>query len=128
MIDNCNYVIRYENIAEDYIAALKKAGIKNPRKLPFANKTSGKKEDTLEYFTDDIKGLAIFVFGPFLEKYNYSFPASWGKVKLSIKSRVQFKTLGFFRRINQKYFKNHPRSVGSQGTIYGNIKRNERKA
>ena len=127
-IDNCNYVIRYENIAEDYIAALKKAGIKNPRKLPFANKTSGKKEDALEYYTDEIKDLAIFVFGPFLEKYNYSFPPSWGKVKLSIKSRVQFKTLGFLRRINQKYFKKHPRRVGSQGTIYGDIKRNERKA
>ena len=38
-LDNCDFVIRYENIAEDYVIALKKVGLKNPRRLPVANKT-----------------------------------------------------------------------------------------
>ena len=122
-IDNCNYVIRYENIAEDYLTALKKSGILNPRRLPFANKTSGKKKDISVYYTDDIKAKAIFVFGPFIEKYNYSFPAEWGKVRLSIKSRIQFRVLSFLRKINQKYFKKNLEKLELEGTIYGDIQR-----
>ena len=35
--------------------AMKKTGVKNPRLLPVANKTTGKKEDFFEYYTDEIK-------------------------------------------------------------------------
>ena len=122
-IDSCDYVIRYENIAEDYLTALQKAGAVNLRPLPVANKTVGKKQEISEYYTDDIKEKAISVFGPFLEKYNYSFPEAWGKVQLPIKSRLQFIALSILRKINQKYFKKHPKKFGLQGTIYGDIQR-----
>ena len=72
-IDNCDYVIRYENIENDYIEALKKAGIKNPRPLPVANKTVGKKTEILSYYTDEIKDQAIYIFGPFLKNTNINF-------------------------------------------------------
>ena len=125
--NNCNYVIRYENISEDYLTTLKKAGVENPRPLPVANKTAGKKKDIFGYYTDEIKEKAIFVFGPFLEKYNYSFPEEWGEVRSSIKSRVQFRVLGVLRKLKQKYFKKHTEKFGLQGTIYGDIQRNELK-
>ena len=126
-IDNCNYVIRYEQITEDYLATLKRAGIENPRPLPVANKTVGKKKELLEYYTDEIKEKAIFVFGPFLEKYNYSFPQAWGESKPSIKSRMQFRVLGFLRKLNQYYFKKNTEKFGLQGTIYGDMQRSELK-
>ena len=63
----------------------------------------------------------------YLEKYNYSFPESWGKVTPSIKSRVQFRVLGILRRLNQKYFKKHTKKIGLQGTIYGDMQRNTLK-
>ena len=44
-IDNCDFVIRYENLAEDYLLALKNAGIDSTKPLPVANKTAGKKND-----------------------------------------------------------------------------------
>lgn len=120
-VHNCDYIIRYENIENDYLEALKKAGVVNPRPLPIANKTEGKNKDIASYYTDDIKEKAIFVFGPFLEKYNYSFPQSWGKVRKSIKSKIYFIGLGFARRINQIYFKKHPINTRIKGTIYGDI-------
>ena len=126
-IDNCDYVIRYENITDDYLTALKKAGVTNPRPLPVANKTAGKKQDISEYYTDEIKEKAISVFGPFLEKYNYSFPQAWGKVRPSIKSRVQFRLLAILRKLNQQYFKKNTEKFGLQGTIYGDMQRNELK-
>ena len=126
-IDNCDYVIRYKNIANDYLTALKKAGVTNPRPLPVANKTVGKKKDVSEYYTDEIKEKAISVFGPFLEKYNYSFPEAWGEVRSPIKSRLQFRALGVLRKLNQRYFKKNTEKFGLQGTIYGDIQRDELK-
>ena len=43
-LDKCDYVIRYENITEDYKIALTKAGIESPKDLPVANKTVKKKK------------------------------------------------------------------------------------
>ena len=122
-IDKCNYVIRYEEIKKDYINALKKAGVPNPRQLPIANKTVGKRKDFLEYYTDDIREKAIFVFGPFLQKYNYSFPESWGKTRVSTLSVIQFRILAVLRKSYHKYVKKHPRKFSSKGTIYGDMQR-----
>ena len=126
-IDNCDFVIRYENIAEDYLLALKKAGVNNLRPLPVANKTVGKNKEILAYYTDDIKDRAISIFGPFLEKYNYSFPEEWGVVKIPFKSKLEFLILGVLRKINQKYFKKHAEKIGLEGTIYGDIQRDKLK-
>ena len=123
-IDRCDYVIRYENISTDYSIALTKIGIKNIRRLPTANKTR-KKKHLCKYYTDEIKERAIFVFGPFLEKYSYSFPESWGEVSPPLNSRLQFRVLGFLRRINQKYFKKHMKKDSLKDTIYGEIQRNK---
>lgn len=126
-LENCNYVIRYENLADDYLLALKKVGVVNPRALPVANKTVGKRREIFKYYTDDIKEEAISVFGPFLEKYNYSFPESWGDVRVSKKSRFQFIVFGILRKINQRYFKKIPKRLSLKGTIYGNIQRKGQK-
>ena len=123
-IDNCDYVIRHENMEKDYLTALKKVGIINARPLPIANQTAGKKKDILEYYTDDIKDQAIFVFGPFLDKYNYSFPEKWENANPSIQSIIQFRILGFFRRARHKYFKKRPKKNGAKGSIYRNIQTN----
>ena len=126
-IDNCDFVIRYENIAEDYLLALKKAGISNPKPLPVANKTAGKTNDMLAYYTEDIKEISISVFGPFLEKYNYSLPKEWGEVKIPLKSKIEFLILGVLRKINQKYFKRNTEKKDLEGSIYGDMQRDKLK-
>ena len=126
-IDNCDFVIRHENIAEDYLLALKNAGVSSPKPLPVANKTAGKKNDILAYYTNDIKETSIAVFGPFLEKYNYSFPEEWGVVKIPFRSKLEFLVLGILRKLNQKYFKKYTEKIGLEGTIYGDMQRNELK-
>lgn len=126
-LDHCDYIIRYEKIKEDYVKALQKARVLSPRALPVANKTVGKKTDISLYYTEEIKEKAIYIFGPFLEKYNYSFPETWGQVKVPIISKFYFMILGFLRKINQKYIKKHPKNVGLKGTIYGDIQRKKLK-
>ena len=122
-LDGCDFIIRYENIASDYLLALEKAGIESLKPLPVANKTAGKKNNLSLYYTDEIKEQAIYVFAPFLEKYGYNFLAKWGQIKTPISSSIQFKILGFLRKINQKYFKKHSDRIGMEGTIYGDMQR-----
>ena len=104
--------------------ALKNAGIVSTKPLPVANKTVGKNNDLLTYYTNDIKEISIAVFGPFLEKYNYSFPEEWGAVKTPLKSKLEFLVLGVLRKLNQKYFKKSKYKIGLEGTIYGDMQRN----
>ncbi len=124
-LDSCNFVIRYENIAKDYLLALKKAGIDEPTPLPAANKTAGKKQDMSLYYTDEVKEQAIYVFGPFLAKYNYSFPENWGEVKIPLLSTFKFKIMGTLRRINEKFIKKHSGRKSISGTIYGDMQRED---
>tara|TARA_B100000795_G_scaffold28339_1_gene18759 strand:- start:904 stop:1692 length:789 start_codon:yes stop_codon:yes gene_type:complete len=126
-VENCDFVIRYENISEDYLLALKKVGVINPKKLPVANKTVGKKNDILGYYTNDIKEISINVFGPFFKKHNYYFPEEWGEIKISLKSKLEFLILGVLRKINQKHFKKQTDKTSLEGTIYGDIQRNNSK-
>ena len=122
-LDKCDFVIRYENIDEDYILALEKSGVSSPKPLPVANKTVGKKRDLSLYYTHEIKERTVKVFGPFLSKYNYPFLECWGEVKVSLSSKIQFMILGFLRKLNQKYFKKLPRTAEIKGTIYGDMQR-----
>ena len=121
-LDKCDYIIRYENITEDYKTALKKAGIKNPRNLPVENKTDGKKKDLSHYYTKDIQSLALFVFGPFLKKYEYEFPEYFTHTKIPLSARFMFYIGGIIRKWKWKLNKNSSRK-SIKGSIYGDIQR-----
>jgi len=124
-IDNCDFVIRHENIAEDYLLALNKAGVEVPFSLPVANKTAGKKNNLSEYYTQEIRKQAIYVFGPFLAKYNYSFPEKWGNINIPPLSKIKFKIMSILRKLNEKFIKKHSGRKSISGTIYGDIQREE---
>ena len=124
-IDNCDFVIRHENIAKDYLLALNKVGIDAPLPLPVANKTAGKKNDLSGYYTEDIRQQAIYVFGPFLAKYNYSFPENWKAINIPLLSTFKFKIRSLLRKLNEKFIKKHSGRKSISGTIYGDIQREE---
>ena len=126
-IPYCHFVIRYEDIEEDYISVLKKVGIKNPKPLPVANKTFGKKHSIQDYYTKKIQDRAVSVFGPFLEKYNYRFPSQWGEIKVSNYQRIKFELISYLRRIKIKHFTVRNKRESIEGSIYGDIQRQTRK-
>jgi hypothetical protein len=121
-LDKCDYVIRYENITEDYKIALAKAGIENPKDLPVANKTFGKKKDLSEYYTKEIQSLALFVFGPFLKKYDYKFPKDWNQTKIPLSAKFLFHIGGIIRKWKWKLKKQSSRK-SIRGSIYGDVQR-----
>ena len=121
-VSKCDFVIRYEHIAEDYITALKLAGVASPNSLPIANKTSGKKKNAMDYYTEEIQKRAVYVFGPFLEKHGYNFPTNWADTTIPYASKIVFILLGILRGINQR-LKKKIKGKSIVGSIYGDIQR-----
>ena len=93
-----NYIIRYENIQNDFRAVLQKLNIEPVRDLPTLNKTEGK-QDYTNYYTPEIQKRAVFVFGPFMDKWGYSFPDDWHVKKTPLSSTILFSLLGIRRNL-----------------------------
>jgi hypothetical protein len=77
-----NFLLRFENLNDDFKALLKKIGLEEVRELPIVNKTNFKNK-YLEYFTPDTYKRACKVFGPFMSKFGYEFPPEWGSYNLT---------------------------------------------
>lgn len=120
---HCDFIIQYKNIDKDYILALEKAGISNPSSLPEKNKTVGKDESLLFYYSNDVKDRAISVFGPFMKKYNLDFPINWGNVRVPLISRIKFNVLVFMRKRIKYNFLGKIKRKSIAGTIYGDLQR-----
>jgi len=93
-----NYIIRYENIQNDFRAVLQKLNIEPLRDLPTLNKTEGK-QDYTNYYTPEIQKRAVFVFGPFMDKWGYSFPDDWNVKRTPLSSTILFSLLGIRRNL-----------------------------
>ncbi|MDE0949946.1 MAG: sulfotransferase family 2 domain-containing protein [Halioglobus sp.] len=70
-----DYIYRYENLAEDFSAILKKIGAQQARDLPLSNRTEGK-VDFLKYYDRATLEQAYKIFFPYLDCWGYAIPDS----------------------------------------------------
>ena len=64
-----DYIIRFENLSEDFSKVIELIGLPLKRTLPKKNKTAQKSEDFFEYYnTPELQERAMQVFGPFVQK------------------------------------------------------------
>ena len=105
---NFDFIIRFENLSEDFDVLLEKLGVEKVRDLPLVNKTPSKEKSYLEILKDadeKTKKRVKHVFGYYMLKWGYKFPASWGEFKLSNNTKFQLKVLNFFRKVYWRYLK-----------------------
>tara|TARA_Y100001968_G_C19415222_1_gene748625 strand:- start:252 stop:1040 length:789 start_codon:yes stop_codon:yes gene_type:complete len=121
-LNHCDFIIRYEKLNEDYESALIKIGIQNPDPLQTANRTDSKKKSLNEYYTEDIQSRCNLVFGPFLKKYNLSFPENWGNSKIPIYASILFNISTYFRKLKWR-FQKHTKRKSIKSSIYGKMQR-----
>lgn len=100
---NFDYVYRFETIQEDFAQILKRLGIQQIRPLPTINKTKGKKSNISSYFDEESKKHAVRVFGPFMEKWDYTMPFDDGITRLSGLQRIEYHLFFLFRCFYYKY-------------------------
>lgn len=99
-----DFIIRFENIQEDFAEVLKRLNIEPKREIPQINKTL-QKGNFINYYTPEIREQAIFVFGPFMRKWGYSFPEEWNVKKVKPLSLIFFETLGVLKKTYWRYTK-----------------------
>lgn len=107
---HCNYIIRFENLADDFSHILKEIGAKQKRKLPHVNKT--KKESSMdEIFADKAtRDKAIQVFGPYMLEWGYESPDGWPELKVSSADQKKYEATKRLRALYSKTVKGGPLS------------------
>lgn len=98
-----DYVMRFEDLQDEFKRVLDLIGIQQVRPLPFLNKTR-EKNDYLSYYTPEVIKHAKYVFGPFMKRWSYKFPAEWDNYSVPLSSEILFRVIGVIRKIYWKQF------------------------
>lgn len=93
------YVIRFENLQDDFAEVLRRLDIEQQRPLPPFNVTQGKEGHYLTHYTPDVVGYAKRIFGPFMQQWGYAFPAEWGDATVPAVARAEYALLKPLRRL-----------------------------
>ncbi|MDY6876423.1 MAG: sulfotransferase family 2 domain-containing protein [Chloroflexota bacterium] len=100
-----DFIIRFENLQDDFAQALTLIGITQKRPLPMINRTAGKKKEFSAYYTPEIYEQARRVFGPFMRRWDYAFPPEWGDRPVPRSSQMQYYIIGTMRKLYWKHLK-----------------------
>ena len=103
--DSMDAVIRFESLTADFDATLERIGITRVRALPVRNATPGRDRDWERHYTPGAIRRAIWVFGPYMERWGYAFPESWGAVRVPWWSRVLYRVAHLARSVYWKHFR-----------------------
>jgi len=93
-----DFVMRFENLSADFEKALRQIGIEPVRPLALVNPTGARQRDFAYYYPPETWGRARRVFGPYMEKWGYGFPAEWGIQGPSTLHRAQYLLCGLVAR------------------------------
>ena len=104
----CSFVIHFENLQEDFAKALELIGAEQKRPLPQRNKTEEKDSNFWQYYPPEIRQQAQRVFGPFLAKWGFEFPAEWGTPSISWSNRLEFQVIDTLRNFYWKHVRWSP--------------------
>lgn len=88
-----DFVLRKENLQEDFKVALDKMGVPWQRPIPVKNATRDRSDDFYDQYTPAVRPLAVRIFGPFMQKWGYAFPESWGSREIPLTSRLAFEAM-----------------------------------
>ncbi len=101
-----DFVMRYENVQDDFSKAIQLIGMEQKRPLPVVNKTREKK-DFISYYTPEIQEQAKRIFGPFMKKWGYEIPREWGDSSDLGTSELQLNLANIPRKLYWMYWKKY---------------------
>ena len=106
-IKRYDYIMRFENLQDDFAAVLKLLGIDPIRPLPQRNVTGERKKEFWMYYTPEIIPRARRIFGPFMRQWQYEFPREWGEQPVSFWNQVEYEFFTLFRRVYWSVLREH---------------------
>lgn len=99
------FVMRFEQLSEDFEKALRLIGIEPVRPLPVVNRTSSRDRDFSSYYSPAAIRRARRVMGPYMERWGYAFPAAWNVKPPTRTHRIQYAIFSFFARLYWRYLR-----------------------
>ena len=93
-----DFIIRFERIRQDFSRVLEMVGLEQARPLPIMHTTAEKHSEFASYYTPEAIRRAKHVFGSFMKRWGYEFPAEWGSHSISRMNRVEYEFLNLFRK------------------------------
>jgi hypothetical protein len=109
-----DFLIRFENLQNDFSEVLEKLQIKQVRPIPERNKTEGKGNSFVDYYTPKTIERAKRVCGSYMKKWGYEFPPEWGEHHPTSFEELQYqilKALKYLYIINFRYNNTFPARV-----------------
>jgi len=100
-----DFVIRFENLQNDFESALRAIGIEPVRPLPTHNKTRARSRSYADYYTGRSRQRAKSVFKCFMAEWGYEFPEAFGPVDISTFDRIYYNSLNMLRKAYWRHFK-----------------------
>ena len=101
-----DFIMRFENLSDDFEKILVQMGIEPVRRLPLFNKTGDKNKHFTEYYeSPEVRRRAIKVFGPYMQRWNYAFPADWPEVNEVAPADSTYHFVNAFRKIYWQFLR-----------------------
>lgn len=100
-----DYLLHFERLGKDFLEVLQKMDIQPIRELPVVHKTRERDADFRSYFTPRTYQRAAFVFGPYMKKWGYTFPAEWGEIPDSRSGMIMYRALSPARKFSWRYLR-----------------------
>lgn len=92
-----DFVIRFENLNDDFSEVLDRIGIRETKQLPVYNVTRKKKKSATTLFHDRLRRRTEWVFGPFLQDWGYHSPITNEPPNVPLSSRMLYESIGMIR-------------------------------
>lgn len=108
--DRFDFVMRFERLSDDFAEVLRRLGIEPARPLPVANQTGQRERDFSTYYDEAARRHARRVFGPYMRRWGYEFPASWEMEPPSRWHEAQYATVSAVGGLYWRHLR--PRIVG----------------
>lgn len=103
--EKLQFLIRFEAIQEGFSEVLARLNLEQKRPLPVVNSTKKRGASLDDYYGANVQARAMHVFGPFMKKWNYDFPESWGHRTVSCLDTALFEALGLVRKVAWLYLR-----------------------
>lgn len=94
-----NKVLHYERLQDEFASVLNHLGIAAQRVVPFTNRTEGKAPNWDSYYTAEVRKQAVRIFTPFMHKWGYDFPSSWGESRMPWRSQIEYSIATHLRNL-----------------------------
>ena len=95
--------MRLENLQDDFSEVLNRIGIRQIRPLPRYNVTRKKKKPVAEHFPERLQARAAWVFGPFLQDWQYVLPFNNNPPVVTPSSKLLYDAFGVLRTMYWKH-------------------------